>query len=1186
MALDITEIKIRDKVTIAGTEITSVETTLTGGNSALPRADAVKAYVDSLLNANDAMQFKGTIGTGGTVTALPTTYSAGWTFRVITAATYAGVVTEVGDLIIAVIDRAGTGNANSDWTVVQTNIDGAVVGPASAISANIARFNGTSGKLIQDSGISFETTLTTGSDAKSPTSKAVATYVTGLGYTTNTGTVTGVTGTAPIVSSGGTAPAISISAATQSAAGSMSSADKTKLDGIATGATANTGTVTSVGITAGTGISVSGSPVTGSGSITVTNSSPDQTVALTGAGTVSVSGTYPNFTITGSGGASGDFLPLTGGTLTGNLNISNTGPVITLKDSDSTGNAQLGYISFQDSTNTEKGWLGFGSSGNTNFTISNEGDNGFINLLGGNVGIGIQSPATKLHVNGGLLLGSSYVTPSGSPWNTTNSQLILGGAHNAEFNNGNAVKLLITGHNNDSPTEMYPILVEDENGLDDFWLKARASASLGATMYLDGNFGIGTTTPNAKLDVDGTANISSNVGIGTTNSAEARLEVRQSSASSSAAIIGSSTVRTWTRLNHSSPSTDIFQAYALELRNFNTTLNNQNSIIFTTTDGGTYNVTSAIGSQTTLRTTNAMNGDLVFSNRKAGTLTEAMRIKSTGDVDIQGNIRLTGTATTTNQARTIEFTGFDKEGTGDFSDNAYIRHTVNSGGLAGSVLEISSQNDADDGINFITNGSNTFRHNGSVIITSNNIGSQSVNFASSAGAVAWGNVSSKPANIMYYQGFTLNANTMDTNATGFTYANNAPATGPVARFSTGGSYDLWLNAPYIGGNELYFRTRNGDNGTLNGWKRVWHEGNISISSGVTANHVVQRDASGYIYANHINFNTSESENPTINSFITSNGDGWSRKSTLAHVKNSIRGVADGTWGINITGDANTVDGQNFSYSNSSNSPTYLWATNSNGSSFLASRGSISVNYANSAGSATSASSAGFATNAGGISASSSASFVFSGNGFGTMNSSNFNPNGSMLKSLGASNAFWLGVWTCTIYRSSESGLSDVYSKKDIRNIVIDGVPIYQPESLKEIEVTEEEENFFEGVKTLFEKLTIYTFNYIGSETNKPDKIGVMAQEIEEVLEGYPLLLSLLIQEVSEEIKDNEGNIIETKVQKYLRTDNLDTLKTIMIKYIYFKVKNLEEAVKQANETIAKIKYVLVNKEVATEEELE
>jgi hypothetical protein len=48
--------------------------------------------------------------------------------------------------------------------------------------------------------------------------------------------VTSVSGTAPIVSSGGTTPAISITTASTSAAGSMSAADKTKLDGIATGA--------------------------------------------------------------------------------------------------------------------------------------------------------------------------------------------------------------------------------------------------------------------------------------------------------------------------------------------------------------------------------------------------------------------------------------------------------------------------------------------------------------------------------------------------------------------------------------------------------------------------------------------------------------------------------------------------------------------------------------------------------------------------------------------------------------------------------------------------------------------------------------------------------------------------------------------------------------------------------------
>ena len=64
--------------------------------------------------------------------------------------------------------------------------------------------------------------------------------------------VTSVTGTAPIASSGGATPAISISAATQSAAGSMSSADKTKLDGIAANANNyahpnHSGDVTSVG---------------------------------------------------------------------------------------------------------------------------------------------------------------------------------------------------------------------------------------------------------------------------------------------------------------------------------------------------------------------------------------------------------------------------------------------------------------------------------------------------------------------------------------------------------------------------------------------------------------------------------------------------------------------------------------------------------------------------------------------------------------------------------------------------------------------------------------------------------------------------------------------------------------------------------------------------------------------------
>jgi len=61
-------------------------------------------------------------------------------------------------------------------------------------------------------------------------------------------------------------------------------------------------------LTAGTGISVSN----GAGSITVTNSAPDQTVALTGAGTTTISGTYPNFTVTSNDAYTGTVTSVSG----------------------------------------------------------------------------------------------------------------------------------------------------------------------------------------------------------------------------------------------------------------------------------------------------------------------------------------------------------------------------------------------------------------------------------------------------------------------------------------------------------------------------------------------------------------------------------------------------------------------------------------------------------------------------------------------------------------------------------------------------------------------------------------------------------------------------------------------------------------------------------------------------------
>ena len=94
-------------------------------SQSVPTTQAVAEYIGNAIAASDAMIFKGTLGTGGTITALPTTYETGWTYRIITAGTYAGQSCEVGDLIIAIVDRSGSGNLDSDWTVAQTNIGGA-----------------------------------------------------------------------------------------------------------------------------------------------------------------------------------------------------------------------------------------------------------------------------------------------------------------------------------------------------------------------------------------------------------------------------------------------------------------------------------------------------------------------------------------------------------------------------------------------------------------------------------------------------------------------------------------------------------------------------------------------------------------------------------------------------------------------------------------------------------------------------------------------------------------------------------------------------------------------------------------------------------------------------------------------------------------------------------------------------
>jgi hypothetical protein len=119
-----------------------------------------KTYADGLIAANDAMVFKGTVGAGGTLEIAAfnslATYNAGWTYRVITAGTIKGKVCEVGDLIVAMVDRTGTGNVDADWTVIQANLDGAVTSTAGTVTdSQIVVWDGTSGKIVKNSGTSL-----------------------------------------------------------------------------------------------------------------------------------------------------------------------------------------------------------------------------------------------------------------------------------------------------------------------------------------------------------------------------------------------------------------------------------------------------------------------------------------------------------------------------------------------------------------------------------------------------------------------------------------------------------------------------------------------------------------------------------------------------------------------------------------------------------------------------------------------------------------------------------------------------------------------------------------------------------------------------------------------------------------------------------------------------------------------
>ena len=156
----------------------------------------------------------------------------------VTANTFIGDGSSLTGLITSVSYSTITGTVPT-WNQNTT-------GTAAGLSTTLAVASGGTGVT---SSTGTGSVVLSASPTFTGTVSGITATMVGLGNVANTAQVTSVTGTTPISSSGGLTPDISISAATTSVAGSMSSADKTKLDAISG---TNTGDQTSVSGNAGT----------------------------------------------------------------------------------------------------------------------------------------------------------------------------------------------------------------------------------------------------------------------------------------------------------------------------------------------------------------------------------------------------------------------------------------------------------------------------------------------------------------------------------------------------------------------------------------------------------------------------------------------------------------------------------------------------------------------------------------------------------------------------------------------------------------------------------------------------------------------------------------------------------------------------------------------------------------------
>ena len=338
---------------------------------------AVKAALDTLPSP---MIFKGTLGTGGTITSLPTaaTANTGFTYKVITDGTYAGTTAKVGDVFVS---------NGSSWNLIPSGDD------------------------VEDTWRNI---------------KVAGTQKLGSGI--STGAIDFVDGNATTVAFDTTGNKLSYSHNDTSSQNSVSNSGRTYIQSVTldtyghvTGLTSATDSDTKY--SAGTGISLSGTTFSNSGVRSVATGSSNGTISVNTNGTatdVAVKGlgsaAYTASTAYAAASHSHNYLPLIGGTLSN----SNFGSQLIIERSGSANWAAIGF----KNTRGILGYLAINTVNGT-FVRYNAAANAYYPILdSSNSSVSLSGSTLTVQINGAsksLTNTDRYVSSASFADNTSSS---------------------------------------------------------------------------------------------------------------------------------------------------------------------------------------------------------------------------------------------------------------------------------------------------------------------------------------------------------------------------------------------------------------------------------------------------------------------------------------------------------------------------------------------------------------------------------------------------------------------------------------------------------------------------------------------------------------------------------------------------------------------------------------------